>query len=63
MKIKLSQFEALCSALTLAITAPTDKKSRECVAMAEKIASCGMTEAEVERAKRTVTKRLNAKDN
>ena len=62
MKIKLSQFEALCSALTLAITAPTDKKSREYVAMAEKVAQ-GMTESEVERAKRTVTKRLNAKDN
>ena len=62
MKIKMTQFEALCSALTLAITAPTDKKSRECVAMAERVA-LGMTEQEVERAKRTVIKRLNGKDN
>ena len=62
MKIKMTQFEALCSALTLAITAPTDKKSRECVVMAEKVAQ-GMTESEVERAKRTVMKRLNAEDN
>lgn len=62
MKIKLSQFEALCSALTLAITAPTDKKSRECVAMAEKVAQ-GMTESEVERAKRLVIKRLDEKGN
>ncbi len=62
MRNKITQFEALCAALELAITAPTDKKSRECVKMAETVAQ-GMTESEVERAKRTVTKRLNAQDN
>jgi hypothetical protein len=62
MQTKMTQFEALCSALELAITAPTDKKSRECVAFCEAIA-IGMTEAEVERAKRLVIKRLDEKGN
>lgn len=62
MQNKMSQFEALCSALELAITAPTEKKSRQCVEMAEKVA-VGMNEKEVERAKRLVIKRLDAKEN
>lgn len=49
-------------ALELAITAPTEKKSQQCVQMAEKVA-VGMNEKEVERAKRLVVKRLNDKEN
>jgi hypothetical protein len=62
MQNKMSQFEALCMALELAITAPTEKKSQQCVEMAEKVA-IGMNEKEVERAKRLVVKRLNDKEN
>jgi hypothetical protein len=46
MQTKMTQFEALCSALELAITAPTDKKSRECVAFCEAIA-IGMSELDL----------------
>lgn len=57
MKNTISQFDALCVALQLAITAPTDKKSQQCAQTAQKIA-CGMNQKEVKRAKRLVVKRL-----
>ena len=60
MRISTNRFEALCAFLELAITTESEKKSREYVLVCEDIAK-GMTEAEVERAKRTVTARL--KDN
>jgi len=46
-----TEYNALVSALTLAITAPDDAKATQCVEMAEQIAA-NMSEIEVERAKR-----------
>ena len=57
-----NQFDAVCAALELAITASTDKKSLECVRLANALAQ-GMNEYEIERAKKTVMKRLNNKEN
>ena len=41
----------LALALALAISAPTDVKAQECIAIAESIAARGMTKAQVNRAK------------
>ena len=46
-----NDYEALVLALKLAIQAPTEEKSKECVVMAEQIAS-SLSEIEVEKAKR-----------
>tara|TARA_R100001377_G_scaffold78729_1_gene56594 strand:- start:251 stop:526 length:276 start_codon:yes stop_codon:yes gene_type:complete len=46
-----NEYNALVSALTLAITAPDDDKAAQCVEIAEQIA-VNMSEIEVERAKR-----------
>ena len=51
----LNQYDALVSALTLAITAPDDAKATQCVEMAEQIAA-NMSEIEVERAKKQASK-------
>lgn len=54
MKIS-NDYDALVMALTLAITAPNEDKAAQCVEMAENIAS-GMSELEVERAKKEAQK-------
>ena len=54
-----TKYNALVSALTLAITAPDDAKAAQCVEMAEQIAA-NMSEIEVERAKREAE--TNAKE-
>tara|TARA_R110002012_G_scaffold175485_3_gene340342 strand:- start:584 stop:808 length:225 start_codon:yes stop_codon:yes gene_type:complete len=54
-----TEYNALLSALTLAITAPDDAKATQCVEMAEQIAA-NMSEIEVERAKREA--KTNAKE-
>tara|TARA_R110002033_G_scaffold15382_1_gene43694 strand:- start:3344 stop:3529 length:186 start_codon:yes stop_codon:yes gene_type:complete len=54
MKIS-NDYDALVMALTLAITAPNDQKAAHCVEMAENIAS-GLSELEVERAKKEAQK-------
>ena len=46
-----NEYNALVSALTLAITAPDDDKAAQCVEIAEQIAA-NLSEIEVERAKR-----------
>jgi len=52
MKTKITNdFDALVQALTLAITAPTDEKAQEVIAIADSI-SQGMDELEVARAKK-----------
>ena len=50
MKID-NQFDALVLALQLAITAPTEEKSQECIKHAESLTH-GFSELEIERAKR-----------
>ena len=51
-----NDYEALVLALRLAVTAPTDEKSQECLSMAEGFAS-KLSELEVERAKREAMKK------
>jgi hypothetical protein len=53
-----NNFDALVMALKLAIDAPSDEKAKEVSDMAEQIAS-GMSEIEVERAKREALKALH----
>lgn len=53
-----SNYEALVRALKLAVTAPTDEKSKECLSMAEGFAS-KLSELEVERAKREAKRSLD----
>ena len=50
-----TEYNALVSALTLAITAPDDAKATQCVEMAEQIAA-NMSEIEIERAKKQASK-------
>ena len=57
--MKLSNnYDALVSALTLAITAPTDEKAAQCIEIAEQMAT-GMSEIEVSRAKREAEQKAN----
>ena len=57
--MKLSNnYDALVSALTLAITAPTDAKADQCIEIAEQMAT-GMSEIEVSRAKREAEQNAN----
>ena len=57
--MKLSNnYDALVSALTLAITAPTDAKADQCIEIAEQMAT-GMSEIEVSRAKREAEQKAN----
>ena len=51
MNTPTNDYEALVLALRLAITAPSEAKAAECVAMAEGIAA-NLSELEVERAKK-----------
>lgn len=53
----MTRFEALCRALELAITAPSEALSQEVLGIAEVIAS-DMTDEAIERAKYQVVKRL-----
>ena len=53
-----NDYEALVLALRLAVTAPTDEKSKECLSMAEGFAS-KLSELEVERAKREAERSLD----
>jgi hypothetical protein len=53
----MTRFEALCMALELAITAPTEGLSQEVLGIAEVIAR-DMTAEAIERAKQKVVKRL-----
>jgi hypothetical protein len=53
-----NNFDALVMALKLAIDAPSDEKAKEVSDMAEQIAA-GMSEIEVERAKREALKALH----
>ena len=53
-----NDYEALVLALRLAVTAPTDEKSQECLSMAEGFAS-KLSELEVERAKREAKRSLD----
>ena len=55
MKKPESPFDALVTALELAVTAPTEEKAQQCVEIAEQIAA-NLSEIEVERAKREVEK-------
>ena len=47
----MTNYDALVLALRLAVSASTDEKAQECVAMAEELAAT-LSEFEVERAKR-----------
>ena len=58
MKKPANDYEALVLALRLAITAPNDEKSKECLSMAEGFAS-KLSELEVERAKREAKRSLD----
>ena len=51
MNTPTNDYEALVLALRLAITAPSEAKAAECVAMAEGVAA-NLSELEVERAKK-----------
>lgn len=53
-----NDYEALVLALRLAVTAPTDEKSKECLGMAEEFAS-KLSELEIERAKREAKRSLD----
>ena len=53
----MTRFEALCVALELAITAPSEALSQEVLGIAEVIAR-DMTAEAIERAKQKVVKRL-----
>ena len=50
-----NDFDALVMALRLAVQAPTDEKAQEVIDIAERIA-VGMSEFEIERAKREAAK-------
>ena len=50
----MNNYEAFVIALRLAITAPTDSKSQECVSMAEQLAQ-RLTPDEIEQAKQELT--------
>ena len=54
----MTQKQALIQAFQLAITAPTDKLSKECVIMAESI-SLGLSDNEVETCKLIASSTLN----
>ena len=51
MQKPTNHYEALVNALTLAITAPTEEKKEQCVAMAEQFA-VQLSEVDVARAKK-----------
>ena len=53
-----NNYDALVSALTLAITAPDDTKAAQCVEIAESIAA-KLSELDVERAKKQATIEAN----
>ena len=53
-----NDFDALVTALRLAVQAPSDEKAKEVIEIAEQIAS-GMSGLEVERAKREAEKALH----
>ena len=53
-----NDYEALVLALRLAVTAPTEEKSKQCLAMAEEFAS-KLNDLEVARAKREAEKSLD----
>lgn len=53
-----NDYEALVLALTLSITAPTEEKSKQCVGMAEQLAT-KLSEIEVERAKREAVEKAD----
>jgi hypothetical protein len=53
-----NEFDALVMALRLAVQAPSDEKAKEVIEIAEQIAA-GMSEFEVERAKREAEKALH----
>ena len=53
-----NDYEALVLALTLSITAPTEEKSKQCVSMAQELAT-KLSEIEVERAKREAKKKAD----
>ena len=53
-----NDYEALLLALRLAVTAPTEEKSKQCLAMAEEFAS-KLNDLEVARAKREAEKSLD----
>ncbi len=53
-----NDYEALVLALRLAVTAPNDEKSKECLSMAEEFAS-KLSELEIERAKREAKRSLD----
>ena len=53
-----NDYDALVSALTLAITAPDDTKAAQCVEIAESIA-VKLSELDVERAKKQATIEAN----
>jgi len=53
-----NDYDALVSALTLAITAPNDTKAAQCVKIAENIA-LNLSELDVERAKKQATIEAN----
>ena len=55
MKKPESQFDALVTALELAVTAPTEEKAQQCVEIAENLAT-GLSEIDVERAKKAAKK-------
>ena len=59
MKTQITNdFDALVQALELAITAPTDEKAQEVIAIADSI-SQGMDELEVARAKKLALENVN----
>ena len=53
-----NDYEALVLALTLSITAQTEEKSKQCVGMAQELAT-KLSEIEVERAKREAKKKAD----
>ena len=53
-----NDYEALVIALRLAVTAPSEEKSKQCLAMAEEFAS-KLNDLEVARAKREAEKSLD----
>ena len=53
-----NDYEALVCALRLAVTAPTEEKSKQCLNMAEEFAS-KLNDLEVARAKREAEKSLD----
>ena len=58
MKNPTNSYEALVLALELAVTAPTEAKSKDALSIAESIAQ-SMTEIEVMRAKKEAENNLN----